>query len=111
MLTIVASVIIEGNVVTPELRGSSSPSVRFSIVTPRVTEAIGVISFAFVCHHNSLLIYGGMRTPTLDQFAFVTHILMALSLVACLTLGVSAFLVFTNKTQGNILNNFSQVRA
>src|SRR6266481_4107396 len=111
MLIIVTSVIIEGNVVTPELHGSSSPSVRFSIVTPRVTEAIGVISFAFVCHHNSLLIYSGMRTPTLDWFAFVMHISTALSLVACLMLGVLAFLVFTNKMQGNILNNFSQVCA
>jgi Transmembrane amino acid transporter protein len=109
MVIIVTSVIIEGAKVTPELRGSSSPSVRFSVVTPRITEAIGVISFAFVCHHNSLLIYGGLRTPTLDRFAYVTHISTLMSLVACLTLAVSAFLIFTDKTHGNILNNFSQV--
>ena len=99
MLIIVTSVIIKGKVVTPEFCGSSSPSVCFSIMTPRVIEAIGVISFAFVCHHNSLLIYSGMRTPTVDQFAFVMHILMALLLAACLMLGVSAFLVFTDKTR------------
>ncbi|KAF8504240.1 amino acid transporter [Hysterangium stoloniferum] len=108
MIIIVTSVIIEGAKVTPELRGSSAASVRFSIITPRITEAIGVISFAFVCHHNSLLIYGGMRTPTLNRFAFVTHVSTALSLVACLLLAISAFLVFTDKTRGNILNNFSQ---
>lgn len=110
MIIIVTSVIIEGAKVTPELRGSSSPSVRFSVITPRITEAIGVISFAFVCHHNSLLIYGGLRTPTLDRFAYVTHISTLVSLVACLTLAVPAFLIFTDKTHGNILNNFSQVR-
>jgi len=109
MVIIVVSVIIEGMNVTPELRGSSAPSVRFSVVTPHLTEAIGVISFAFVCHHNSLLIYGGLRTPTLDRFAFVTHISTAVSLVACLTLAISAFLVFTDKTAGNILNNFASV--
>ncbi|KIJ39913.1 hypothetical protein M422DRAFT_174440 [Sphaerobolus stellatus SS14] len=107
MIVIVIAVIIEGANVTPELRGSSAPSVRFSIVTPRITEAIGVISFAFVCHHNSLLIYGGLRTPTLDRFAFVTHISTALSLVSCLALAVPGFLVFTDKTAGNILNNFA----
>jgi len=67
-----------------------------------------VISFAFVCHHNSLLIYGSLRTPTLDRFAKVTHISTALSLVACTTMAISAFVVFTDKTQGNILNNFSR---
>ncbi len=34
---------------------------------------------------------------------------MVLSLVACATLAVSGYLVFTDKTQGNILNNFPHV--
>lgn len=107
MLIIVTSVIIEGPHVPPELKGD--PSKRFSIISPGVFQAIGVISFAFVCHHNSLLIYGSLRMPTLDRFAKVTHISTALSLVACVTMAVSAFIVFTDKTQGNILNNFSRV--
>ena len=107
MLIIVTSVIIEGPHVPPELKGD--PNKRFSIISPGVFQAIGVISFAFVCHHNSLLIYGSLKTPTLDRFAKVTHISTAISLVACVTMAVSAFVVFTNKTQGNILNNFSRV--
>ncbi|KAK2463274.1 hypothetical protein APHAL10511_004929 [Amanita phalloides] len=104
MLIIVASVLVEGPHVPLELRGDSSK--RFSLIEPGVFQAIGVISFAFVCHHNSLLIYGSLRTPTLDRFAKVTHISTFVSLVACVTLAVSAFLVFTDKTKGNILNNF-----
>lgn len=124
MIIIVVSVIIEGQNVKQELKGD--PSKRYSILQPGIFQAIGVISFAFgtrsfhvqrtylillqsVCHHNSLLIYGSLRTPTLDRFATVTHISTAMSLVACCTLAISAFLVFTNKTQGNILNNFSPV--
>ncbi|TDL24242.1 amino acid transporter [Rickenella mellea] len=106
MLIIVTSVFIEGPHVTPELKGD--PSKGISFIQPGIFQAIGVISFAFVCHHNSLLIYGSLRTPTMDRFATVTHISTILSLVACTTLAVSAFLVFTDKTQGNILNNFSQ---
>lgn len=90
-----------------ELKGD--PSKRWSFKGPGVVQAIGVISFAFVCHHNSLLIYGSLKTPTLDRFTKVTHISTAISLVACSTLATSAFLVFTDKTQGNILNNFSKV--
>lgn len=66
-------------------------------------------SFAFVCHHNSLLIYGSLHTPTLDRFSAITHVSTALSLIFCLLLGLAGFLVFTDKTQGNILNNFSPV--
>lgn len=106
MLIIVISVIVEGSRVSPEMRGS--PQARFSIINPGIFQAIGVISFAFVCHHNSLLIYGSLNTPTLDRFATVTHVSTFLSLVACCTLAISAFLVFTDKTQGNILNNFPQ---
>lgn len=104
MLVIVTSVLIEGPHVPLELKGD--PSERFTIVGPGVFQAIGVISFAFVCHHNSLLIYGSLRKPTLDRFAQVTHFSTALSLVACCTLAISAFWNFTDKTQGNILNNF-----
>ena len=108
MMIIVVSVLIEGPQVTPDLKGD--PSERFSIIRPGIFQAIGVISFAFVCHHNSLLIYGSLRTPTLDRFAMVTHISTILSLISCCTLAISAYLVFTDRTQGNILNNFSSVR-
>ncbi|KIJ67900.1 hypothetical protein HYDPIDRAFT_83555 [Hydnomerulius pinastri MD-312] len=105
MFIIVTSVLIEGPHVTQDLKGD--PTKRFTIIGPGVFQAIGVISFAFVCHHNSLLIYGSLRTPTLDRFARVTHISTAISLVACCTLAISAFWIFTDKTQGNVLNNFS----
>ncbi|KAG9316352.1 amino acid transporter [Chiua virens] len=105
MLIIVTSVLIEGPHVDPDLKGD--PSKRLTFVGPGIFQAIGVISFAFVCHHNSLLIYGSLRTPTLDRFTRVTHISTAISLVACSVLAISAFWVFTDKTRGNILNNFS----
>ncbi|KAF6760280.1 amino acid transporter [Ephemerocybe angulata] len=106
MLIIVISVLIEGPHVPPASKGD--PSERFTIVNPGVFQAIGVISFAFVCHHNSLMIYGSLRTPTLDRFSKVTHISTFVSLVACMTLAISAYVIFTDQTQGNILNNFPE---
>jgi sodium-coupled neutral amino acid transporter 11 len=107
MIVIVISIMIEGPHVSPILKGD--PSKRFSIIEPGIFQAIGVISFAFVCHHNSLLIYGSLRTPTLDRFATVTHVSTVLSLVACSIMAISGYVVFTDRTQGNILNNFSPV--
>ena len=107
MLIIVSSVMFEGRLVSPLLRGD--PSKRFSFIEPGIFQAIGVISFAFVCHHNSLLIYGSLRTPTIDRFATVTHVSTIASFVACSIMAISGYVVFTDRTQGNILNNFSPV--
>ncbi|KXN90596.1 Vacuolar amino acid transporter 2 [Leucoagaricus sp. SymC.cos] len=104
MFIIVISVLVEGPHVPADRKGD--PAQKWSFIGPGIFQAIGVISFAFVCHHNSLLIYGSLRTPTLDRFARVTHVSTFLSLISCLTLAVSAYVVFTDKTQGNILNNF-----
>ncbi|GAA6031187.1 hypothetical protein JCM8097_004051 [Rhodosporidiobolus ruineniae] len=106
MVVIVISVGLRGPGVEDSLKGD--PAQRWTWLENGVFEAIGVISFAFVCHHNSLLIYGSLRTPTLDRFARVTHISTALSIIACLCMSVSGFLVFTNRTAGNILNNFAE---
>jgi len=56
--------------------------------------------------HNSLLIYGSLKRPTLDRFAKVTHYSTGVSLVMCLAMGIAGFLSFGSKTQGNVLNNF-----
>ncbi len=61
---------------------------------------------AFVCHHNSLLIYGSLEKPTIDRFSRVTHYSTAVSMVACLLLALAGFLTFGDKTLGNVLNNF-----
>lgn len=62
---------------------------------------------------SSLLARLTNRPPPLalrpaDRFAQITHISTAVSLVMCLTMALSGFLVFTDKTQANILNNFPQ---
>ncbi len=62
---------------------------------------------AFVCHHNSLLIYGSLRTPTIDNFSRVTHYSTGVSMFACLIMALAGFLVFGDATLGNVLNNFS----
>lgn len=107
MIIIVTSVLIRAPQSPAELKGD--PELRLTIIQPGFFQAIGVISFAFVCHHNSLLIYGSMKTPTIDRFSLVTHVSTLFSLFSCCILAISAFWVFTNKTQGNILNNFSAV--
>ncbi|EGX46185.1 hypothetical protein AOL_s00110g9 [Orbilia oligospora ATCC 24927] len=104
MLVIVVTVITQGFFVANELRGTLSGPLL--TLNSGVFQAIGVISFAFVCHHNSLLIYGSLRKPTLDRFARVTHYSTGISMVACMGMAFAGFLTFGDKTMGNVLNNF-----
>ncbi|RFU27805.1 hypothetical protein B7463_g8545, partial [Scytalidium lignicola] len=104
MLVILVAVVTQGFVVPADLRGGFS--VPLLTINNGVFQAIGVISFAFVCHHNSLLIYGSLEKPTIDRFARVTHLSTTISMIACLLMALAGFLTFGSYTQGNILNNF-----
>ncbi|KAF2127394.1 hypothetical protein P153DRAFT_424640 [Dothidotthia symphoricarpi CBS 119687] len=103
MIIIIVTVITQAFRVPTESRGQLRGSL---VINSGIFEAIGVISFAFVCHHNSLLIYGSLRKPTIDRFSRVTHYSTSISLVACLALALSGYLTFGDKTLGNVLNNF-----
>jgi sodium-coupled neutral amino acid transporter 11 len=103
MIIIIVTVLTQSFRVPSDLRG---PLRGHLLINANLFEAIGVISFAFVCHHNSLLIYGSLRKPTIDRFTTVTHYSTGISLVACLAMALSGFLTFGDKTVGNVLNNF-----
>ena len=100
---IIITVITQGPRLPPDMRGQLRGSL---LINDGVFQAIGVISFAFVCHHNSLLIYGSLRKPTMDRFARVTHYSTGISMVACLAMALSGYLTFGDMTKGNVLNNF-----
>lgn len=104
MLVIVVVVLIQGILTPSSLRGSFGHDEL--LINGGFFQAIGVISFAFVCHHNSLLIYGSLKTPTIDNFSRVTHYSTGISMLACLVLALGGFLTFGDKTLGNVLNNF-----
>ncbi|RYP50120.1 hypothetical protein DL768_004324 [Monosporascus sp. mg162] len=104
MVVILVTVIVQSILAPPEARGLFSTPLL--TVNSGIFQAVGVISFAFVCHHNSLLIYGSLKTPTLDRFAKVTHYSVGVSTLACLAMALAGFLAFGDRTRGNVLNNF-----
>lgn len=104
MLIIVLTVVIRGPSLSEDFKGSFS--LPLLTINSGIFQGVSVISFAFVCHHNSLLIYDSLKKPTMDRFKTVTHWSTGVSMVACLMMGVGGFVVFRDKTKGNILNNF-----
>lgn len=77
------------------------PLVTFCLICPSLR-----IILIDAKDHNSLLIYGSLKRPTLDRFTLVTHYSTGISMFACLAMALSGFLTFGDKTVGNVLNNF-----
>ncbi|KAI1799296.1 transmembrane amino acid transporter protein-domain-containing protein [Daldinia bambusicola] len=104
MVIILVTVVVQSVLTPAENRGSFN--LRLLTINDGIFQAVGVISFAFVCQHNSLLIYGSLKTPTIDRFAKVTHYSTGVSMLACMIMALAGFLTFGDKTLGNVLNNF-----
>ena len=67
---------------------------------------LGVLSFAFVCQHSAFIVAGSLEKPTKERWGTATSRALTLCLVLEAACGISGYLAFLEKTQGDILNNF-----
>lgn len=105
MSAIILIVLIHGPSLDPDLKGTIST--QQWIATPRIFQGISVISFAFVCHHNTSFIFHSLKNPSLNRFAKITHASCFVSMVALSLIGFGGFAIFKSKVKGNVLNNFA----
>lgn len=104
MVIIVILTVVRGPFVDSSLKGSLTKSQWW--INKNIFQGISVISFALVCHHNTIFIYNSMKDATLSKFNKLTHWACGISMCFCLLMGVSGLLNFGTNTKGNILNNF-----
>ncbi|XP_076461136.1 putative sodium-coupled neutral amino acid transporter 11 isoform X2 [Babylonia areolata] len=71
-----------------------------------VTQAIGIMAFAYMCHHNTFLIHSSLEKPTHERWGFVVHFSVSFAMVMCLILGIVGYVSFTGFTQGDLLENY-----
>ncbi|XP_034549481.1 putative sodium-coupled neutral amino acid transporter 11 [Notolabrus celidotus] len=69
-------------------------------------QAVGLISFAFICHHNSFLIYGSLAKPTIANWSRVTHGSVGSAVLFSAAFAVAGYITFTGYTQGDIFENY-----
>ncbi|ODV78808.1 vacuolar amino acid transporter 2 [Suhomyces tanzawaensis NRRL Y-17324] len=104
MLIIVVLTVTRAPFIDPALKGLlTAPQWT---VNYNIFQGILVISFALVCHHNTMFIYNSMKNASMDKFNRLTHIACGVSMVCCMAMGINGLLNFGDKTKGNILNNF-----
>lgn len=80
----------------------------FAVIRPNVFAGFGLMSFCFGALTASFLVYRSMTQRGVQQWVWVTKRSVSISLVIAIMLGLSGYLSFVDKTQGNILNNFPE---
>ncbi|KAL1420110.1 hypothetical protein MTO96_024569 [Rhipicephalus appendiculatus] len=71
-----------------------------------ITKAIGVIAFAYMCHHNSFLLFAALKDPTQRRWNKVTHISLTLSCVIIVLFGIGGYVSFHVYSQGDLFENY-----
>lgn len=104
MIIIVVVTVVRGPFAEASLKAPLTTSEW--TVNRSLFQGISVISFALVCHHNTIFIYNSLKNATVSRFSTLTHWACGVSMCFCLLMGVTGLLNFGDNTKGNILNNF-----
>ncbi|XP_064023550.1 putative sodium-coupled neutral amino acid transporter 11 isoform X2 [Pogoniulus pusillus] len=105
ILTVVILVIVMVRTVTfsPQVPKSEN---AWIFAKSNAVQAVGVMSFAFICNHNSFLIYGSLEEPTLKNWSRVTHVSVSLALLISVVFAACGYITFTGYTEGDIFENY-----
>eukprot|EP01038_Epipyxis_sp_PR26KG_P012340 gene12340-16551_t len=67
---------------------------------------IGTMSFAFVCQHNSFIVYRSLKHKSIENWKKVAQYSIIFSFLFCLIFGLIGFFTFYPHVQGDLLNNY-----
>nr|CAI5847889.1 unnamed protein product [Callosobruchus analis] len=71
-----------------------------------IVPAIGIMAFAFMCHHNTFLIYSSIAEANQMKWEIVTHFSIMTSLMVAILFGVAGYGTFRAYSQGDLLENY-----
>ena len=70
------------------------------------SDTLGMVSAAYMCHHNSFLLYDAMENASLNKWKMMTHMAVTTAFLIFVTFGISGYATFASVTQGDLLNNY-----
>ncbi|XP_044004839.1 putative sodium-coupled neutral amino acid transporter 11 isoform X2 [Aphidius gifuensis] len=71
-----------------------------------VVPSIGIMAFAFMCHHNTFLIYGSIERATQEKWDIVTHWSLFTSFLVASAFGIAGYATFKSHVQGDLMENY-----
>jgi len=78
------------------------------LLEPSLFKGLAIINFAFVCQHNSFLIYHSLENNTAERWSRVANWSVWLALGFCVILGLAGFIQFGNQSNANLLLNYDE---
>ena len=113
-ISLMSVVFILGVVVSNAIAGPASDTVlptgndrTLLFIDNKFFPAIGIISFAFVCHHACFIVYNTLRDNTDERWAKTVHLSIGVALGVMLSLAIAAYLTFRGIMTGSFLTNYS----
>ena len=109
MISIIADIVLVMIVVINAPTISHDEGIKhntISIISSSLFAGVGTMSFAFVCQHNSFLVFRTLKERTIDNWRKVAQGSITFAVVLSLILGIAGYLSFLEETKGDILNNF-----
>ncbi|XP_066594514.1 putative sodium-coupled neutral amino acid transporter 11 isoform X2 [Prorops nasuta] len=73
---------------------------------PGIVPSVGIMAFAFMCHHNTFLIYGSIERATQEKWDSVTHWSLFTSFLVAAAFGITGYATFTAYVQGDLMENY-----
>lgn len=64
---------------------------------------------AFMCHHNTFLVYKSMQDATLERWEKVTHFSIAFACIVSAIFGMAGYATFRGLSQGKFQSTNSSV--
>lgn len=90
---------LQGNI-NKFISSTPSPDAWTFIKPGGIIQAIGVFAFAFMCHHNTFMLYSSMKNTSEEKWGTVTHISVGTSLIVSLVFSLVGYATFTGFVQG-----------
>ena len=105
MLILVIYICVTASERAAEYPEPIEPTVTFA--NANTFAGLGVISYAFVYHHSSFIVFNTLKKRNVAVFRKVNIFSISTALFFALLLSITSYLNFYGKTRANILNNFS----
>ena len=64
-----------------------------------ISDTLGVMTFAYMCHHNTFLLYFDMENASVDKWKKVTHAAVATAFVIMALFAMGGYATFASLTQ------------
>ena len=91
----------------PGVLASPSSDTILWAVDKKFLPAVGVIGFAFICHHACFIVFNTLRDNTEERWAKTVHLTLGTASSVMVALALFAFLTFRGVMSGSFLTNYS----